>query len=77
MSVENHLKTCIKKTVMTQLRTERGKHVQTTENMAKVPNTSPSVIDVAELHGRISWKMLNRWLSFYNKWIAVELKDRK
>lgn len=77
MSVENHLKTFIKKTVMIQLRDERGKRMQTIENMAKVLNTSPSVIDVAELHGRISWKMLNRWLSFYNKWIAVELKDKK
>lgn len=76
MDAEYKIIKYIKKTVLAELRTERAKRKQTIGQLAKALDTNEGVIDVAELYGRVSWKLLRRWMDLYHKRLRVELVDK-
>lgn len=77
MSVETNIKSIIKKSMMRQLREERSKRKMVLRKVAEAINMQPGSLDMAEMEGRITWKMLKKLLNYYKKSVSVSIIDRQ
>lgn len=75
MSVETNIRSIIKKSIMRQLREERSKRKLVLRKVAEATNMQTGSLDMAEMEGRITWKLLKKLLSYYKKRVSVTLID--